>query len=126
LNAFSRAQSAYASTTQSVRTDRDNEYRVIAKVSHELRKAAMDKSPTAFAKLAKALEDNRRLWTQLAIDVASPGNGLPEEIRGQIFYLAEFVQQHTAKAMKREVGVKVLLEINAAILGGLSGKVNAK
>ena len=117
-----KAQSAYASNTQTVRTDRDNEYRVIATVSHRLREAARDKSPTAFVRLAQALHDNRRMWTQLAADVASPGNGLPPEVRARIFYLAEFVQQHTAKVLRKEGGVRVLLEVNAAILAGLRSK----
>lgn len=122
MNAFSQAQSAYASATQSVRTDRDNEYRLVAQVSHKLRDAAMDKSSTRFPKLAKALDDNRKMWTQLAVDVAGPKNGLPEPLRAQILYLAEFVLQHTAKVLKGEAKVKVLLEINAAILSGLSNK----
>ncbi len=122
MNAQTLAHRAYTQTAASARTDRDNEYRLIATISHRLREAAQDKDPRAFPKLAAALNDNLRLWTQLAVDVAHPENALPQATRASIFFLAEFVQQHTPKVLAREATVVTLLQINAAILKGLAGK----
>lgn len=122
MNASSLAQQAYSSVSSSTRTERDIEYRLIAQVSHRMRAAAKNKNPANYSKLISALNDNVKLWTQLAIDVSSSENGLPQELRARIFYLAEFVQQHTQKVMAKEAGIAVLLQINAAVLKGLSGR----
>ena len=125
MNAHTLAQNAYSQASSSTRTDRDTEYRIIARISHRLRAAATDKGPTAFPKLAEALIENRRLWDSLAVDVAHPDNKLPRELRAQIFSLAQFVNAHTSQVMARRAKVGPLLEINAAILKGLSGKGGA-
>ncbi|SDX82719.1 flagellar biosynthesis regulator FlaF [Citreimonas salinaria] len=122
MNAHTLAQNAYVQTSSSTRTDRDTEYRVLARISHRLRAAAQEKGPKAFPKLAEALVENRTLWDTFAVDVAHPENGLPKELRAQIFALAQFVNAHTGKVLAREAKVGPLLEVNAAILKGLSAK----
>jgi len=57
-------------------------------------------------------------------DVASPQNALPKDLRARIFYLAEFTAQHTRKVLRNEDTAVPLLEINAAILGGLQAEGN--
>lgn len=79
----------------------------------------MAKGPDAFPKLVTALSENNKLWITLAIDVADSDNKLPKELRARIFYLAEFVQQHTRKVLRKEARISPLLEINASILKGL-------
>jgi flagellar protein FlaF len=125
VNAHSLAQNAYAQSASSTRTLRDTEYRIIARVSHRLKSAA-EASPQDFPALAAALNDNRRLWDTLAIDVANPQNQLPKDLRARIFFLAQFVNKHTAMALSRKAEVGPLLEINAAILKGLSTKGTAR
>ncbi len=121
MNAHTLAQNAYAQSASSTRTLRDTEYRIIARVSYRL-KAAAEAKPADFPALAAALNDNRKLWDALAIDVANPENQLPQALRAQIFSLAQFVNAHTSKAIARKAQVGPLLEINAAILKGLSAK----
>ncbi len=121
MTAQSLAQRAYADTVASTRTDRDTEYRLIAQISHRI-KAAAEAGPHAYPRLVEALNDNQRLWTRLAVDVADPKNGLPEDLRSRIFFLSEFVQQQTGKILARKAKIAPLLEINAAILRGLSGR----
>ena len=121
MNAQTMAQRAYAQTAASTRTDRAIEYDLIAKVTHRI-KVAAEAGPTAYPKLVEALYDNRRLWTALAVDVADPENKLPAELRAQIFYLSEFIQTHTGKVLARKARLAPILEVNAAVLRGLSGR----
>ncbi|WP_417740845.1 flagellar biosynthesis regulator FlaF [Salipiger sp.] len=121
MNAQIMAQRAYTQPTTSTRTDRAIEYDLLARVTHRI-KAAAEAGPKAYPRLVRALYDNRRLWTALAVDVASTENALPQDLRAQIFYLAEFVQTHTGKVLARKARLAPLLEVNAAILRGLGGQ----
>jgi flagellar protein FlaF len=121
VNVQTEAQRAYARNARTTQTPRGTEYELIARVTHRI-KAAAEAGPTAYPKLVEALSDNQRIWTTLAVDVADEANGLPQELRARIFYLAEFVQQQTSKVLTRKGRITPLLEINAAILKGLSGR----
>ncbi|MBV7395353.1 flagellar biosynthesis regulator FlaF [Mameliella sediminis] len=125
MNAQTLAQRAYAQNARSTQTPRGTEYELIAKVTHRI-KAAAEAGPRAYPRLVEALYDNQRLWTALAVDVADSENGLPAELRARIFYLAEFVQHHTSQVLSKKARIRPLLEINAAILKGLSGRSTQK
>ena len=62
------------------------------------------------------------MWTALAADVADKKNALPNTLRAQIFYLAEFTEQHTRQVQRKEADVSALIEINTAILRGLNAQ----
>ena len=119
MNAHMLAQRAYSNSASATRTARSTEYELIAKVSHRIRAAAL-RGTAGFTDLVSALHDNRKLWTALAVDVAGDGNQLPASLRARIVYLAQFTQLHTSAVLKREASVAPLLQINAAILKGLS------
>ena len=125
MNAQTLALRAYSQSSQSTRSPRSAEYDVIARVTHRIKTAA-EAGPRAYPQLVKALSDNQRLWTTLAVDIADEQNALPEELRARIFYLAEFVQVHTARVLNRKARITPLIEINAAILRGLSGAGGTK
>ena len=125
MNVQTLAQRAYAENATSTRTDRATEYDLFARVTHRI-KAAAEAGPKAYPQLVEALYDNRRLWTTLAVDVADASNKLPQELRAQIFYLSEFVQLHTGKVLARKARLAPLLEVNAAIMRGLSGRGNTR
>ena len=55
----------------------------------------------------------------MAVDVANKDNELPEALRAQIFYLAEFTQLHSRKVLRREATVAPLVEINSSVMRGL-------
>ncbi|WP_299968593.1 flagellar biosynthesis regulator FlaF [uncultured Roseobacter sp.] len=118
MNAYAQAQSAYAPATAPTRTARRAEYEVIARISHRLKKAIKDDD---FPALAAALYENNKLWTTLAVDVLNEDNLLPDDLRARIVYLANFTRLHTQKVLRKEETAVPLLEINAMILGGLSG-----
>ena len=118
MNAQILARAAYASPAAPTRTARSTEYDVFARVTHRL-KSAIATGHGGFAALARAVHDNRSLWTTLAADVAEADNGLPQALRAQIFYLAEFTGQHSSKVLAGEASAEVLVEINTAIMRGL-------
>jgi len=85
-------------------------------------RSAADANPPDFSRLAGALHLNRQLWTRLAADVADQGNPLPEELRARIFYLAEFTAAHTGRVLRGRATVDALIEVNLAVMRGLSGE----
>ncbi|WP_068108409.1 flagellar biosynthesis regulator FlaF [Tropicimonas marinistellae] len=119
MNVVDLAQRAYGATAAPVRTSRSTEYAVFAKVT-KLLVEGVKSGRSDFAKLARSLYENRRLWLALAVDVAQDGNALPTPMRAQIFYLSEFVDQHSRKVLKGEASAQTLIEINAAMMRGLA------
>lgn len=118
MNALQMAQTAYTNTAAPTRTLRGTEYEVFAKITHRMRAAAQAKK-YKYPKFVEALNDNRRLWTLLASDVADKDNALPKELRAQIFYLAEFTLQHTSQILAGNADEAALVDINAAMMRGL-------
>lgn len=123
MNAHNMAQRAYAQSVRTTSTPRTIECKVIAQISQRIKSTAGE-GAVGFPKLVEALADNHRLWTILAIDVATEENKLPQDLRAQIFYLSKFVHAHTRKILKKQAKVAPLLEINATILKGLSGRIS--
>ena len=119
MNAYAQAQQAYAPTASAIRTDRGTEYQAFAQITAQLRGAAAKGKP-GFQALVQALHDNRNLWTLLATQVADDANGLPQDVRARIFYLAEFTQAHTRKVLSKNATVDALVEVNTAIMRGLN------
>lgn len=118
------ARTAYG-TSNAVRTDRGNEYEAFARITTALKTAAA-KPKEQFPALARALNDNRKLWTIIAADVSDSGNRLPQQLRAQIFYLAEFTLAQTPRVLRGEAGADILIEINTMIMRGLRGQEAAK
>ncbi len=116
MNANQLAHQAYGSA--SIRTARQAEYQVLSTVTARL--GAAD-AQSDFPRLVGALHDNGRLWTRFAADVAGAANGLPQELRARILYLAEFTRAHTSRVLKGEADAQALIDINTAVMRGLSG-----
>ncbi|MFW5654209.1 MAG: flagellar biosynthesis regulator FlaF [Roseicyclus sp.] len=113
------AQTAYAATAP-VRTPRATEYAAFQKVTARLVQASRDGAP--MTELAAAIYENRRLWTTLAIDLADDGNALPKPLRAQLMYLAEFSLLGSSKALRDRAALRPLIEVNTAVMRGLSGQ----
>lgn len=122
MNSAALANSAYGEAQSAVNTPRQSEYRAFALVTHRLTNAATSEGPDAFARLASAVHDNRRLWTALAADATQSANQLPSDLRAQIVYLAEFTIAHSQRVLKGEAELGPLIEINTAVMKGLRGK----
>lgn len=117
-----QASLGYGAGQSPVRSPRSIEFQVFAQVTSRLKKARQSDNA---ADLAKAVYDNRKLWTAIAADIASPGNQLPENLKAQIFYLAEFTFAHSAKVLRKQAPIDVLIDINRSIMSGLNGVVDA-
>ena len=116
MNALDMARTAYTSNVAPIRTERGIEYDAFARVTHRLKTADPGKNYPAFV---QALHENRQLWTLLAVDVADEANSLPQGLRAQIFYLAEFTAHQTSKVLSLGESPEALIEINTAIMRGL-------
>ncbi|NDV02541.1 flagellar biosynthesis regulator FlaF [Pseudoroseicyclus sp. CLL3-39] len=103
-------------------TGRATELKLFSQTTARLRAA---QKSGRFAEIAEALFQNRRVWTHLAAEVADSANELPSTLRAQIFYLAEFTEHHTRAVLKGEADVAALLDINTAVMRGLSGNSGA-
>jgi len=121
VNATRLAQSAYRDQARSVRTDRGLEYDAFARVTQRLVVAA-GQDPRDIPNLAAALHDNRRLWTILATDVADAQNPLPAPLRAQIVSLAQFCHRHSSAVLTTKASLQPLIDINTAIMRGLSDR----
>lgn len=125
MNAIYQARKAYAPAQSHLRTSKSIEYQAFSDIIGRLKAASTD-DPSSFNDLVAALHDNRTLWTVLAADVADPDNGLPKQLRAQIFYLAEFTHNHSTKVLRGEADVEALIDINTAILRGLGTSIQGR
>ena len=117
MNATHKAQAAYRTAAQPIKTPRGTEYEAFARITARLTSAAL---PSAgFGDLAGAVHDNRRLWTILAADAAGRDNRLPEALRARILYLAEFTRRHSGKVLREAASTRPLIDINTAVMRGL-------
>nr|WP_298259710.1 flagellar biosynthesis regulator FlaF [uncultured Litoreibacter sp.] len=110
---------AYGRTSTPTKTDRGIEFEVFAEVTRTIA-ASTQSGKINFPKLASALHVNRRLWIALATDVLDVKNELSPNLRAQIFYLSEFVNDHTRKVLKGNANSDVLREINLSVMRGLN------
>ena len=70
--------------------------------------------------LGSTLNSNIQGEVQKKLDILS--NQLPKDLRARLFYLAEFVAQHSSKVFSQDASVQPLIDINAAIMGGLNAQ----
>ena len=122
--AHSAARAAYSRPEAPQRNPRDLEYDLLARATKALSLAARG-TPRNYPALVAALDENQRLWSALAADVAEPGNGLPAQLRAQLFYLYEFTAQHSQAIRDKDASVEVLIDINSAVMRGLRGQGGA-
>jgi len=99
---------------------------VLSRITGRLQKAIADTGPGAFPALAAAMLDNNRLWTVFAVDLSDAGNQFPQDLRARLFYLAEFVIQHTPKVLNGSAKADALVDINLAVMRGLRGQQVAR
>lgn len=122
--AHSAARAAYSRPEAPQRNPRDLEYDLLARATKALSLAARG-TPRNYPALVAALDENQRLWSALAADVAEPGNCLPAQLRAQLFYLYEFTAQHSQAIRDKDASVEVLIDINSAVMRGLRGQGGA-
>jgi flagellar protein FlaF len=117
---------AYHQAATRAESPRQTEYRLFAQVTMALMEAAKA-DPSDLAARIDALDWNRRVWTVLSDDCASPENGLPAPLRASIISLAIWVGRHTSAVIRRREDIEPLIEVNRLIMQGLApGAVSAQ
>ncbi|TNE66516.1 MAG: flagellar biosynthesis regulatory protein FlaF [Alphaproteobacteria bacterium] len=111
---------AYQKAQQSAETPSQVEYRLFAQVTNALI-AARDRGKRD-AKMAEALDWNRRMWSVLSTDCGAEGNALPAQLRAGIVSLSIWVSKHSTAVMRGQESVDDLININRTIMEGLAAQ----
>ena len=114
------ARHTYARPEAPQKTPRSLEYDLLARITQRL-SSAWARRTENYPALVAALDENQRVWSTLAVDVADPGNTLPAKLRAQLFYLYEFTAAHSRAIRDDKGSVEVLVDINTAVMRGLRG-----
>ena len=122
MSVAAHAQSTYGLNTKTLKTPRDIEYDVLARVTGRLQAQIPHKLGRTNSALVAALNDNRSLWTAFAADLAGTGNAFPQDLKARLFFLAEFTLRHTALVLAGTATAEVLAEINTSVMRGLRGQ----
>ncbi len=115
---------AYQQASARAESPRELEYRLFGQVTRALIDAAAA-DPLDVKTRMDALDWNRRLWSTLATDCASPDNTLPNPVRAQIISLSLWVNRHTSAVMQRNEDFEPLIDLNRIIMQGLQGQAAA-
>lgn len=113
-----KATQAYQAHTKETLSPRSVEYRVFGQVISRM-EIAKEKQNDILA-LEEALNDNILLWNALSADVMDDHNALPDQLRAQIVYLAQYMHHHTALVRKQEADLTPMIDINRMIMEGLA------
>ncbi len=125
-NAFSaRAQNAYTVSSRDIADPDYIEFQVFSQITERM-EAAKNSTDPLKKELHGALFDNAQLWSSVAIDVATPENGLPESLKAQIIYLSEFMRVQRIKVLKGEEKIDGMIDINRMIIAGLAERLKNK
>lgn len=108
--------------TSAVRSPRDGEYDIFSRVTRMLRQAPRMADNT---NTIDAVHKNSELWTLLALDLADPGNGLPDQVKAGLISLAGFAIRHGQAVMAGTAKTDSLIDINMTVMRGLRGEGSA-
>ncbi len=111
---------AYQQAAARSESPKEAEYRLFGQVTRALMDAAKEDVSNLSARM-DALDWNRRLWSALGSDCASPENTLPPELRAQIISLSIWVGKYTSMVIRGEDDIDALIDINRIIMQGLGG-----
>jgi flagellar biosynthesis activator protein FlaF len=125
MNTLAAASAAYGQATRTLKPHRAVEYDIFAQITARLRANAA-RLPEGFPSLVQALDDNRALWIALAADLSLPENPLPMETKIGLLNLAQFSLEYTGRVLAGQASVDPLIDINRAIMKGLSGQEGAR
>ncbi|CAN5151062.1 flagellar biosynthesis regulator FlaF [soil metagenome] len=111
---------AYKQAATRSESPREMEYRLFGQVTRALIHASTVEL-TDVATRIDAIDWNRRLWSTLATDCSDPGNAMAMPLRAQIISLSLFIGRHSSVVMRGDDDFEVLIDINRAMMQGLSG-----
>ena len=106
----------------SIKSNIETEVELLLDITRKLRSSELDRR-NEFSSFANAIYKNRKIWTIFASNVTHSENKLPADLKANIFYLSEFVHVYSQRVLKDELDIDPLIEVNAAVLRGLTRKV---
>ncbi|MFT6662092.1 flagellar biosynthesis regulator FlaF [Maricaulis maris] len=109
---------AYQKSAARAEDPRATEYRLFAQVTRSLMNAK-SLPIESLQDRALAIDWNRRVWSNLALDCASQDNKLPEALRAAIISLSIFVSKQGSHAMRNPEAIDDLVDINRTVMQGL-------
>ena len=115
---------AYSAAAHRSEDPRATEYRLFAQVTRALM-AAKSLPKEDIKGRVSAIDWNRRIWSNMAVDCASKDNQLPESLRAAIISLSIFVSKHGTVAMRDPEAIDDLVDINRTVMQGLMPQANA-
>jgi flagellar biosynthesis activator protein FlaF len=71
-------------------------------------------------RLCEAIYQNSRLWITILDDLVSPENRLPTDVKQRLASLGATSLTHGRKVLAGQASIQLLIDINRAILTGLS------
>ncbi len=122
MSVAAHALSTYGLNTKTLKTPRDIEYDVLARITGRLQAHLPHAKGRTAPGLVSALNDNRRLWTAFAADLASSENAFPNDLKARLFFLAEFTLRHTSLVLAGAATADALADINTSVMRGLRGQ----
>jgi flagellar biosynthesis activator protein FlaF len=110
---------AYQNARNRVERPRATEHRLMTDITRTMLKAR-DAGMAGMA-LMPVLHYNREVWNVWRADCGTAGNTLPADLRAGIISLALWVDRHTSAVVAGRESITDLIDINLAIIDGLSG-----
>jgi flagellar biosynthesis activator protein FlaF len=114
----SLAYKAYGEVAQRTASDKEIEFALFQQITDALESVVdpAQRTPTAWA---DAVSRNQQLWTIIAVDLMSEGNGLPDDLKRSLLFLSEFVRRASLKILAGEESIPDLIEVNKTVMAGL-------
>ncbi|KIT15300.1 flagellar biosynthesis regulator FlaF [Jannaschia aquimarina] len=117
------AAGAYAAIDDAILSPKRAEARVMTDLTRRMI-AAFSDDAVPFSRRAEVMHDNRRLWSAIAAVTLQNDNEMPDSLRASLAGLAGFVERQTAELLAGRGDIRILIEINRRIIGGLSTEVS--
>lgn len=108
---------AYRRVQNIADSPRETEYRLFAQVTRSL--IEVEDRGERDARFFDAIDWNRRLWSTLSTDCATPGNQLTKPLRAQIISIALWVSRHSTQVALGKADMGALIDVNRTIMEGL-------
>ena len=99
-------------------SDKNIEFALFQQITHALQGVAEADRPEP-SQWADAIDRNLQLWTILTVDLLSPQNTLPNEIKTGLLNLASFVRRQSQQVLSGNGSLEDLIEVNQTIMGGM-------
>lgn len=110
--------SAYQRARAVAEQPRQTEHRLMTEITREMIEA---RSVGASALvLMPALHRNREVWSAFSAVCGATGNQLPDGLRAGIISLALWVDRHTSDVAGGRESIDQLIDVNLAVIDGLS------